>query len=130
MMRGPPRATRTDTLFPYTTLFRSRHPQQLRALRGAGAVAGADEPVDDRRGAVPGAAAAVVGLRPGAGAGLGRVRRRHPATGLPTAVAGAAGPAAAAALGRGARRGAQDLEADGADPVRRLGGAGKPAAAH
>src|SRR3546814_2616568 len=23
MIRGPPRATRTDTLFPYTTLFRS-----------------------------------------------------------------------------------------------------------
>src|SRR3546814_9022491 len=23
MLRGPPRATRTDTLFPYTTLFRS-----------------------------------------------------------------------------------------------------------
>src|SRR3546814_14966068 len=23
MMRGPPRSTRTDTLFPYTTLFRS-----------------------------------------------------------------------------------------------------------
>src|SRR3546814_11166147 len=24
MIRGPPRSTRTDTLFPYTTLFRSR----------------------------------------------------------------------------------------------------------
>src|SRR3546814_18304961 len=24
MVRGPPRSTRTDTLFPYTTLFRSR----------------------------------------------------------------------------------------------------------
>src|SRR3546814_5902354 len=30
MMRRPPRATRTDTLFPYTTLFRSR----LRLRRG------------------------------------------------------------------------------------------------
>src|SRR3546814_4266205 len=29
MIRRPPRSTRTDTLFPYTTLFRSR----LRALR-------------------------------------------------------------------------------------------------
>src|SRR3546814_7264632 len=28
MMRRPPRATRTDTLFPYTTLFRSRKPGQ------------------------------------------------------------------------------------------------------
>src|SRR3546814_11607632 len=25
MIRRPPRSTRTDTLFPYTTLFRSRH---------------------------------------------------------------------------------------------------------
>src|SRR3546814_13444160 len=31
MIRRPPRSTRTDTLFPYTTLFRSqavRHPRQ------------------------------------------------------------------------------------------------------
>src|SRR3546814_1866679 len=29
MIRRPPRSTRTDTLFPYTTLFRSdRHPQR------------------------------------------------------------------------------------------------------
>src|SRR3546814_11387254 len=27
MIRRPPRSTRTDTLFPYTTLFRSRHYQ-------------------------------------------------------------------------------------------------------
>src|SRR3546814_7311272 len=27
MIRRPPRATRTDTLFPYTTLFRSQHSQ-------------------------------------------------------------------------------------------------------
>src|SRR3546814_4198408 len=26
MIRPPPRSTRTDTLFPYTTLFRSHHP--------------------------------------------------------------------------------------------------------
>src|SRR3546814_8781662 len=29
MIRRPPRSTRTDTLFPYTTLFRSRHLQRL-----------------------------------------------------------------------------------------------------
>src|SRR3546814_11255639 len=34
MIRRPPRSTRTDTLFPYTTLFRSRRPQRHR--RGAG----------------------------------------------------------------------------------------------
>src|SRR3546814_5130985 len=30
MIRRPPRSTRTDTLFPYTTLFRSRNPDRIR----------------------------------------------------------------------------------------------------
>src|SRR3546814_7034371 len=30
MLRRPPRSTRTGTLFPYTTLFRSRHARLLR----------------------------------------------------------------------------------------------------
>src|SRR3546814_7592842 len=38
MIRRPPRSTRTDTLFPYTTLFRSprcqRRPSTLRLLYG------------------------------------------------------------------------------------------------
>src|SRR3546814_4980992 len=34
MIRRPPRSTRTDTLFPYTTLFRSRHPCGGRAGSG------------------------------------------------------------------------------------------------
>src|SRR3546814_10595676 len=33
MIRRPPRATRTDTLFPYTTLFRSRESQEMQPLR-------------------------------------------------------------------------------------------------
>src|SRR3546814_9737619 len=33
MIRRPPRSTRTDTLFPYTTLFRSRHVQILEEAR-------------------------------------------------------------------------------------------------
>src|SRR3546814_19153954 len=42
MIRRPPRSTRTDTLFPYTTLFRSREPLALPTggelrLEGAGA---------------------------------------------------------------------------------------------
>src|SRR3546814_5999094 len=37
MTLRPPRATRTDTLFPYTTLFRSRH-----FLQSSGGVAEAD----------------------------------------------------------------------------------------
>src|SRR3546814_9078776 len=32
MKRRPPRSTRTDTLFPYTTLFRSEHPYDLTGL--------------------------------------------------------------------------------------------------
>src|SRR3546814_7004442 len=36
MIRRPPRSTRTDTLFPYTTLFRSVHRRHLRSI-GAGA---------------------------------------------------------------------------------------------
>src|SRR3546814_18802119 len=38
MIRRPPRSTRTDTLFPYTTLFRSDHAYPegtLRVVRGA-----------------------------------------------------------------------------------------------
>src|SRR3546814_4690096 len=31
MIRRPPRSTRTDTLFPYTTLFRSARPTYRRA---------------------------------------------------------------------------------------------------
>src|SRR3546814_13533257 len=42
MIRRPPRSTRTDTLFPYTTLFRSacdrRHPSQYGAAGGAGRI--------------------------------------------------------------------------------------------
>src|SRR3546814_5739842 len=33
MIRRPPRSTRTDTLFPYTTLFRSPRPADGRGLR-------------------------------------------------------------------------------------------------
>src|SRR3546814_6407004 len=35
MNRPPPRSTRTDTLFPYTTLFRSRPQARGRARHGA-----------------------------------------------------------------------------------------------
>src|SRR3546814_15652206 len=48
MIRRPPRSTRTDTLFPYTTLFRSRadDPHLLRE----GAVEAGDDHADDRIG--------------------------------------------------------------------------------
>src|SRR3546814_20767183 len=38
MRRRPPRSTRTDTLFPYTTLFRSPRPHRVHALPAAGGV--------------------------------------------------------------------------------------------
>src|SRR3546814_4620245 len=34
MIRRPPRSSRTDTLFPYTTLFRSARAQQVPRFRG------------------------------------------------------------------------------------------------
>src|SRR3546814_13813066 len=55
MIRRPPRSTRTDTLFPYTALFRSRrrpclaehrHAEVAQPLRGA-ALDDAFEHVDD-----------------------------------------------------------------------------------
>src|SRR3546814_2375849 len=52
MIRRPPRSTRTDTLFPYTTLFRSRpeHRRQARAaVRCAGAGAGDRRGLEDAR---------------------------------------------------------------------------------
>src|SRR3546814_14264082 len=40
MIRRPPRSTRTDTLFPYTTLFRSGdHPRNLGAIGVTGSTA-------------------------------------------------------------------------------------------
>src|SRR3546814_11803834 len=41
MIRRPPRSTRTDTLFPYTTLFRSVRPVAPRVARVAGPTGGA-----------------------------------------------------------------------------------------
>src|SRR3546814_16639319 len=47
MIRRPPRSTRTDTLFPYTTLFRSQsreQPLQDRQRSSASPTAGSDRP--------------------------------------------------------------------------------------
>src|SRR3546814_17735930 len=50
MIRRPPRSTRTDTLFPYTTLFRSelepRHATGRRELDGCGARSAPEEHPD------------------------------------------------------------------------------------
>src|SRR3546814_5125011 len=57
MIRRPPRSTRTDTLFPYTTLFRSAAPP--------------------RRGLWPGRLRCIAGFRPRAGAD-DRILVAHP----------------------------------------------------
>src|SRR3546814_2729167 len=51
MIRRPPRSTRTDTLFPYTTLFRSPAPACALAVvrTGAGGLAGTAVEVAARR---------------------------------------------------------------------------------
>src|SRR3546814_4956277 len=49
MIRRPPRSTRTDTLFPYTTLFRS-NASEHRAGKAAGVAGTGAEPVGFRAG--------------------------------------------------------------------------------
>src|SRR3546814_7367875 len=44
MIRRPPRSTRTDTLFPYTTLFRSDALSDVQALIGMARLARAAQP--------------------------------------------------------------------------------------
>src|SRR3546814_7653542 len=48
MIRRPPRSTRTDTLFPYTTLFRSLEDPQVAARAALVARAELDEQLADR----------------------------------------------------------------------------------
>src|SRR3546814_16469093 len=60
MVRRPPRSTRTDTLFPYTTLFRSL--QREGGVRGSHRVAGGE---DDTLAHLEGEGLAVVGDGPG-----------------------------------------------------------------
>src|SRR3546814_7911875 len=74
MIRRPPRSTRTDTLFPYTTLFRSRHHDRRRRGRRPHRLA-----ADDLL--LPGDAAAhrEGPPVPGAAAALPPVGRRHDA---------------------------------------------------
>src|SRR3546814_19840616 len=49
MIRRPPISTRTDTLFPYTTLFRSRHGLRLPQRRGRDASEAQEVDGRDRR---------------------------------------------------------------------------------
>src|SRR3546814_13060689 len=72
MIRRPPRSTRTDTLFPYTTLFRSGD-------RGDGARFEIDAPPHQRGVIIVGekralAADRKIGGEPGEGRGVGHLR--------------------------------------------------------
>src|SRR3546814_11015304 len=74
MTRGPPRSTRTDTLFPYTTLFRSLvDVLEVPVERPAGEPGGGDQVLD------PGAAVPALGDHVLAD---GEQRCQRPATGL------------------------------------------------
>src|SRR3546814_15254278 len=75
MIRRPPRSTRTDTLFPYTTLFRSDARVHRSGGDGGAHVASADRGgiQGDRRRSGQGGA----GLGRGAGSGSRRVARRR-----------------------------------------------------
>src|SRR3546814_8346517 len=64
MIRRPPRSTRTDTLFPYTTLFRSRSAASARGT-ARGNRADAVGRGDHGRGACAGGAAAGGGVSDG-----------------------------------------------------------------
>src|SRR3546814_11076441 len=68
MLRRPPRSTRTDTLFPYTTLFRAVPQGQCGGCRG-----GVPQPVVDDG---PDAASSPPRLG-GAGGAAGRRRSAH-----------------------------------------------------
>src|SRR3546814_20225132 len=69
MIRRPPRSTRTDTLFPYTTLFRSR-------LYAAGDLDRLGQPVRRRRAGVSGRVPRVVAVGGRVGGHCARVLPR------------------------------------------------------
>src|SRR3546814_8731431 len=82
MIRRPPRSTRTDTLFPYTTLFRSLAPERGADARGAG-----EEPRADRLSPARPPPREARRDRPVDGTGAGdRLSRRSARRALPSAV--------------------------------------------
>src|SRR3546814_8961093 len=102
MIRRPPRSTRTDTLFPYTTLFRSLRPRQPRRAAGTAVHAGGAHGVDEAvvRGRVAGE------HRGPAGVAFGRCLR----DGMGESVHGAAGASGdGTILGMGAEPGYPSL---------------------
>src|SRR3546814_6617792 len=97
MIRLPPRSTRTDTLFPYTTLFRSRAEEEGRIQEDAD-----DERGDGRARRRWGRRGAVCGL-------VGADRRRRRGRGRERPAAGAQG-GGKASHGAGGRRRPRRIE--------------------
>src|SRR3546814_10174588 len=77
MIRRPPRSTRTDTLFPYTTLFRSRAAPDVRRHRRLSPVAARGLARRDRRRARHGSDTAEVQARTPAARRDGAVARQR-----------------------------------------------------
>src|SRR3546814_7548892 len=101
MIRRPPRSTRTDTLFPYTTLFRSRKLFQRRLARA--------DAVQVERFPARGQAWPDLGEDVARGAGRGHAQQRHAAVDEGhhrgrKRVAGGEARAGALAVGQGLRK--------------------------
>src|SRR3546814_13631560 len=77
MNRRPPRSTRTDTLFPYTTLFRSTRPAAFLSAAGSGCALAAQRRKAGRAGTIAASRALFTAGRGGPGGGApGHGRRR------------------------------------------------------
>src|SRR3546814_1869705 len=97
MIRRPPRSTRTDTLFPYTTLFRSLRPARLRLQRTTHPRQGPSRFAVDHRTLRRGSGTGAPGAAPGQGKRLPArtVLGRHPGHGVRAEI-----PAAPEEIGR------------------------------
>src|SRR3546814_6618731 len=78
MLRRPPRSTRTDTLFPYTALFRSHHAHVLEHAGVVGVVVAAVEAVGALDLRFTGRAARLRGARAGADRGAAQQHEAAP----------------------------------------------------
>src|SRR3546814_15448368 len=70
MVRRPPRSTRTDTLFPYTTLFRSPRGTPLQPWRSPPTSEAVAAPPPSRPDPLASERASLVSLRGGKGSGI------------------------------------------------------------
>src|SRR3546814_6109940 len=85
MRRRPPRSTRTDTLFPYTTLFRSLSAAVARAARPLAAAQPESDARANHSGRRPRARRRIGLDRAGTAEAAAPAPRRHPRVALPRA---------------------------------------------